>query len=101
MLITTQVYKTVLTGEVQGGTTAAQLPDIPCAGVIIKAQSDNSSNVYLGTENVTVNRSHTNETTGFELDAGQETPFLPIDNLNKLWMITDANGDDIIYMAFK
>ena len=100
-MITVQNFKIIATGEVQGGTTAAQLPDIPCAGVMIKAQSDNATNVYIGTENVTVNRGHTNETTGWELDAGDETRFLPIDNLNKLWMITDANADDIIYIAFR
>lgn len=92
---------TVISGEVQGGTTKAQLPNIPCAMVKIKAVSSNSTNVYIGGEDVTIPDGTTDETSGWELDAGQETDWLPIDNLNKLWMITDANADDIVYLAFR
>jgi len=91
-----------MTGEVRGGTTPARLPNIPCSGVIIKAKSNNNTNVYIGTsENVRVANAQTDETTGFELDAGDSTRFLPIDNLNKLWMVTNVNADDITYIAFR
>lgn len=96
-----QAFQTILTGEIQGGTTAAQLPDVPCSMVNIKAETGNATNVYLGVEGVTVPNGETDTTSGFVLDAGQETGWLPIDNLNKLWMITDANGDDIVYMALR
>ena len=96
-----QAFSTVLSGEVQGGATVAQMPDIPCALIKIKALVSNSGNVYLGAEGVTVPDGVTDATSGFELDAGQETDWLPIDNLNKLWMITDNNGDDIVYIAFR
>jgi hypothetical protein len=94
-------FTQVLSGEVQGGTTAAQLPDIPCAAVNIKALADNSGNVYIGGENVTKPDGITDETSGFELDAGQETGWIEVANLNWLWMITDNNGDDITYMVLK
>jgi len=95
-------FDTVLTGEVQGGTTAAQMPDVPCAMVKIKALSGNSGNVYLGSSSsVTTAGTATNTTMGYELDAGQETDWLPIDNLNKLWMITDNNADDVCYIALR
>ena len=95
-------FKTVLTGVVQGGTTAAQMPDIPCAMVKIKALRNNATNVYIGgSSSVTVAGTATNETMGYELDAGEETDWLPISNLNQLWMITEANADDICYIAFR
>ena len=97
-----QVLKIVATGEVQGGTTAAQLPDIPCVIVKIKAKRNNNSNVYIGSsEDVTAPNAQTDITTGFELDAGEDTDWLPISNLNKLWMITDVNADDITYIALR
>jgi len=96
-----QVFRTVLTGEVRGGTTAAQLPDVPCSGVIFKAPSTNATSIFLGVEGVTKPNGTTSTTAGFELDAGDESQFIPVDNLNKLWMITDVNGDDLTYMAFR
>jgi len=100
-MITKQNFKIIATGGVRGGTTAAQLPDIPCAGVILQAPSDNATSVYIGVEGVTLPDGTTNTTAGYELDAGDTTRFLPIDNLNKLWMITDVNADNLIYMAFR
>ena len=97
----TQNLNTILSGEVQGGTTAAQLPNIPCAMVNIKAPSSNATNVYIGASGVTKPNGQTDATTGFELDAGQETGWLPVENLNKFWMITDVNGDDIVYLALR
>ena len=93
---------TVVHGEVQGGTTAKQLPDVPCTMVKIKAQSANNTNVYIGgSDAVTVADGTTDPTTGYEMDAGDETPWLPITNLNKLWRICNANGDDLTYICFR
>ena len=91
----------VVSGEIQGGTTAAQLPNVPCVKVLFKAQSGNSTNVYLGGANVTIPDGVTDETSGLTLDAGEETGWIQIDNLNRFWMITDANGDDLSYIALK
>lgn len=96
-----QAFETILTGEVQGGTTKAQLPDIPCSLVNIKAQTGNATNVYLGGENVEVPDGTTDAVSGFVLDAGQETGWMALGNLNQLWMITDVNGDDIVYMILR
>ena len=91
----------VISGEIQGGTTAAQFPDIPCVKVNIKALVDNATNVYIGGEGVTVPNGSTDQTSGFTLDAGQETGWIEIDNLNRFWMITDVNGDDVTYLVLK
>lgn len=97
----TQAFETVVTGEVQGGTTKAQLPNIPCSLVNIRALSTNATSVYLGGENVAVPDGTTDNYSGFELDAGQETGWMALGNLNQLWMITDANDDDICYIILR
>ncbi len=92
---------TVLSGEIQGSVTAFQLPNIPCSWVKIIAVTSNAGNVYIGAKGVTRPNGHTDTTTGYELDAERALDFIPIDNLNKLWMICDLNGDDIVYIAFR
>lgn len=94
-------YTTILSGEVQGGTTLEQLPDIPCAKVRIRALASNSGNVYIGGSTVTVPDGATDATSGFELDAGQDTGWIEIENLNKLYRVSDNNGDDLSYIALK
>ena len=92
-------YKTLLTGEIAGTITAVQMPDIPCSKVKLKAVRSNSGNVYIGREGVTkVAGGANNETAGFELDAGEDTDWLVIDNLNKLWRICDNAGDELVYI---
>ena len=93
-------YKKVRTGERAGSATAVQLPNIPAKLVQIKALNDNAGNVYLGYSSaVTVANGSTDTTTGFQLDAGESTGWIPIDSLNELWMICDNAGDDITYMV--
>lgn len=87
------------TGTRAGSTTAVQLPDIACNLVNIQAQSTNAGSVYIGNSSaVTVPGGTTNQTAGWELDAGQQTGWLPLSNLSQLWIIGDNAGDDIIYM---
>lgn len=101
------VYKTnltagqVLSGERQGSATAVQLPSVPCKAVNIKAVASNGGNVYIGGPGVTKVDGTTDTTTGLELDAGQETGWIEIDNLDKLYMICDNAGDDITYIALR
>lgn len=95
----------VLTGEIRGiGWKAVQLPDIACVMVNIKAKASNADNVYLGNVNVTranLAGDATNETTGFELDAGQETGWIPLSNLKNLYLQALVDDDNVIYMALR
>ncbi len=90
---------TFKTGEVQGSASAGALPDIPCKMVILKARTNNAGNVYVGVAGVTAPNGTTDATTGFELDAGDSTPWIPISNLNHLYRICDNAGDAITYFA--
>jgi len=95
-----EVYNRVVTGELAGSDVAIQFPDVPCRMVWIKAQSGNATNVYIGYSSaVTVAAGTTDVTTGLELDAGEMIGPIPIHNLNLLWRICNAAGDDVTYMA--
>lgn len=91
--------KQIKCGELQGSATALQLPDISCSMVMFKAVSSNAGNVYLGVAGVTKVDGTTDTTTGFELAAGEATPWMPIANLNVLYRICDNAGDDLTYLA--
>ena len=88
-------------GEVAGSATAARFPDVPCKWANIKAVASNAGNVYVGFAGVTVVDGATDTTSGFELDAGQETGWLPITNLNVLYYICNNAGDDVTYLVLK
>jgi len=92
---------TVKTGEVAGSASAAQFPSLACSRVVIKALRSNSGNVYIGIAGVTVVDGATDTTSGFELDAGEETPWLPVENMNELYRICDNAGDDVTYIALQ
>lgn len=94
-------YNSIVTGEIQGGTTAAQLPDVPCSRVKFRALASNSGNIYIGGSGVTIPDGTTDATSGFELDAGQDTGWLDIANLNLLYSISDNNGDDMVYIVLR
>lgn len=94
-------YDEILTGELAGSATALQMPDIACSMVMFRAVASNAGNVYIGGAGVTLPDGTTDATTGFELDAGQATPWLPFHNLNVFYRICDNAGDDLVYLALK
>jgi hypothetical protein len=92
-------YTKVQSGELAGSATAAQMPDIPCRRVMFIAMVANPTNVYIGGAGVTVPDASTDTTSGIPLDAGDATPWFPIDNLNRFYYIGDSADDELIYLA--
>ena len=92
-------YGKVQSGERQGSATAVQLPDIPCRAVAITAVASNAGSVFLGASGVTIPDGSTDTTSGLELEAGDMTQFVPVDNINVFYIICDNAGDDITYLA--
>lgn len=88
------------TGEVAGSATPKQLPRLECQAVRIKAVAANTGNVYIGTGGVRVVESADNDYAGWELAAGEETPWLFIRNLDQLWMIGSSAVDDIVFFRY-
>ncbi len=100
----TTALDTIQTGEVQGSVnneTPTQLPNIPCVMVKLRALLSNTGNVYIGGSSVTVPDGDADATTGIELSAGDESGWIPISNLSKLYRVTDNPGDDIVYLAVR
>lgn len=91
-------YKDFDTGELVGVTAATQLPDIPCRFAFLKAPASNTGKVYIGKSDVTVPAGTTNTTAGYELSAGEEIG-LPVANLNQIYRICSAAGDDLLYLV--
>lgn len=95
-----KTYTQMVNGELAGNLTATAMPNVPCKLVKFKAAYDNASRVYIGGA-ATISKANgtTDQTTGFQLSAGEDTGWIPVDNLNRLYYITDAVGDDLTYMA--
>lgn len=92
-------YGTVACGELAGATSATQMPSVACSLIKFKAQYDNAGRVYIGGASVTKKDGTTDTTTGLELQAGEETGWLPVTNANLLYRICDNTGDDLTYLA--
>ena len=92
-------YTTVACGELQGSASALQMPAVACKMVKFKAVNSNAGNVYIGGAGVTVVNGTTDITSGLELDAGEETGWLTVSNLNVFYRICDNAGDDLTYLA--
>lgn len=99
VVVQQETYTSVLNGELQGSASALQMPNIACKLVKFKARNDNAGNVYIGKSGVTLPDGTTDTTTGFELDAGEETGWIPVDNLNRFYRICNNAGDDLTYVA--
>jgi hypothetical protein len=94
-------FTSVVSGELQGSATALQLPDVRCKLVKFKALANNAGNVYLGAAGVTVADGTTDVTSGLQIAPGNESPWLPISNLNLLYRICDNAGDDLTYLVLR
>lgn len=92
-------YTTIASGELAGSATAVQMPAVACKMVKFKAVNSNAGNVYIGGSGVTVVTGTTDATSGLELDAGEETGWLTVSNLNVFYRICDNAGDDLTYLA--
>ncbi len=79
-------------GQTTVGTSQVQLPNNPVfMSVTVKANNGNSGTVYVGLTGVTT-------LTGFELGAG-ESVSLPVDNTNRIFVISDAASQTISYVG--
>lgn len=95
----TEQFTAPATGELAGNTNATQMPNVACNLVMFKAEYNNVGRVYIGVSGVTKQDGSTDTTTGYELSAGESTPWIPVDNLNRFFRICDNAGDDLTYLA--
>lgn len=98
----TDAFSVLFTGEQAGSASAAAFQSVRGKWAKFKAAVDNSGNVYIGiASTVTKADGTTDATTGWVLDAGQETDWLPIPSgdLANFYRITDNAGDDTLIMV--
>lgn len=93
------VGKVLQTGELAGSGTAVVMPTLACQLVIFKAVQNNNGKVTIGLSGVTKVDDSTDTTTGWELAASAETPWLPCKNLSDFYRISENAGDDLTYIA--
>ncbi len=94
------IFTAIATGEVAGSATQAVFPTVAAKLIKIKAHADNAGKVYIGTStSITVANGSTDTTTGWQLSPKDETPWLPLSNLNLLYRICDNAGDDVTYIV--
>ena len=92
-------YGTVDSGEFAPGTTAAVFPTVTCKLVRFKARAANAGKVYVGPTGVTKADGTTDTTTGFELQPGDDTGWLPVANVNVFYGIGDNATDSVTYLT--
>ena len=93
--------RSVISGELAGSASAAQMPNIQAFLVNFKAVSSNAGDVYIGGQGVTVVDGTTDATTGLELAASEQTGWIPCENLNQFYRICDNAGDNLTYIALQ
>lgn len=92
-------FSIVRTGQIVGSVTAAQLPNVPCYMVKFVAPGGNSGSHYIGASNVTIPNGSANATAGMEIEKGTSTDWIPVNNLNVLYIISAHATDTLTYMA--
>jgi hypothetical protein len=74
-------------GLVTGSATAIPFPDEPCIMAKLQARLDNVETFLIG---------DAVDNTVFELDAGEETDWFEVNNLNQLWHYNVSGTQDQI-----
>jgi len=90
-----EAYTTFYHGQTTVGTSAVQLTteSIECKkGVLIKADDDNTGNIYVG------NSDSVTSSTGFKLKAGQGVT-VEINDPSKIYLIADADNQKVYWIA--
>jgi hypothetical protein len=88
------------TGEFVVGASSLQLPALKGRLARIKAPSANTGRVCVGAAStVTVDDGTTDTTTGFVLQAGDDTGWIPIADLSRLWVIGSAAAQRLTYIV--
>lgn len=92
-------YGVVKSGEIVGSVTALQLPNVPCCMVRFQATAGNSGSHYIGGAGVTIPNGTADATSGLEIPKGASTDWIPVSNLNVLYIISAHATDTLTYLA--
>lgn len=88
-------------GEIAGVEVKTQMPYRAMGMVNIKAKHDNAGLIWIGGPDLTVPNEGTDENAGFALAGGEETGWMPADNLNQIWYQCQNDSDSLHYHFWK
>ena len=95
-----QSIQSFKTGALAGSVAAVRCNPLPCSYVNFLAPKSNTGEVYIGPDtSVTVEAGTTNYTAGWELQAGQQTGWLPVSDMSMFAYICDAAADDLLFFV--
>lgn len=95
----TSIIGTLIHGCVVTSVTAEALPSIPADWVIIKANSTNTTSIYIGNANVDDTLAD-GLTCGFELEPGEMTPKIYLkENLDQIYALAESLTPALTFIA--
>lgn len=86
------LYNTFGSGTATVGVAAGQLPAVACGLVMFKSRAANTARITLGPTTAVVDGA------GYTLEAGDVTPWIPVDRLDRIWAIAAGAGQVLEYM---
>ncbi len=89
-------FDELLSGVQTVGTSVARLSTLPFTMVRLKALSTNAASIFIGLQGSGVTVAN-----GFELEPGDDTGWIPVDNLNLFEAISASAAQSLRYMAVK
>ena len=89
------------TGEVTDGVSSIRLPNIEARMVKLLADRKNKGPVYIGDRRVENPNNDTDCRCGWPIQPGEQTDWIPIENLGLIWMVCEWSGDKLYYMVVK
>ena len=83
-----------------GKKIARRCPSLDIMMCTFKAAKANTGLIYLGGPGVIVPAAAETLVGGYEIEASQETPYYPIDNLNQVWHVHAVDADKLHILAW-
>ena len=78
---------------VSNATPEVLATDQKCRRVMLKAMPANTGIIYVGKSSPTLSASN-----GWPLSAGEESPWLEVENVNEVYVLASVDGEDVAYV---
>ena len=96
-----EYYETVLTGEIALTSVSNQFPDVPSYLVRFKARKENIRPAFVGPLGVTVPDGVTDQTTGLQMDAQDDSGWMLVRNLNNFYGLASGGTAGLTYIILR
>lgn len=100
--VETKPYTSVVSGELAVGTAAGGTAagSVACHLVRFRARYSNTGTIYMGGgTTITTPDGTTDTTSGWSMVAGDDTGWMPSDNVNRYYFLSSGTGNALTYVA--